>query len=544
MIFEYLTEKVLDEVINNFKAKFKESDLFRVYQSIDLGNLDTQNKALNESVPSLMKLRQYLYSEECRHFMEDIACIERGTLTDKIDCAVNCHDQGCHLLCHDDVIGTRKISYILYLTDPDPEWNDEDGGRLELYDNFEEIVKLKIKDDNDSKQSEIKRKVPGVIPVKTILPKFNAMAYFEVQPGVSFHSVQEVFCERPRLSIQGWYHANDTPKHLDEASLNQLKSNHDNEEENEEFIPIQNNIQAINLRKCDDDNTLTTEDINYLSKYINETYLKKESIDEIRNQFGEESSVQLRHFLNDEWETSVKSKVLRVDEEQNISRGKPPMDYSVGCDKDWKLVGPAHKQRFLEYIGDRSNDNDSCGSVLSFLKESLFQSPQFGRLLKSYTSLGPLGYRGKVRRFRPGLDYTVAHYGILTKTAVLDATMCFVRGSGKQTLGLNEDDEHDIVWQSDDKGGFECYIAADEEDEIEKEAADEYDDDDDTKLLSVSASNNTLSLVYRDPGTMRFVKYVGCRAPSSRWDISLEYELEDDSEQDEDDKHDIISPNE
>jgi Rps23 Pro-64 3,4-dihydroxylase Tpa1-like proline 4-hydroxylase len=28
----------------------------------------------------------------------------------------------CHLLCHDDVIGTRCVSYIIYLTDPDDEW--------------------------------------------------------------------------------------------------------------------------------------------------------------------------------------------------------------------------------------------------------------------------------------------------------------------------------------------------------------------------------------------------------------------------------------
>ena len=40
---------------------------------------------------------------------------------------------GCHLLCHDDVIGTRRVSYIIYLTDPDDEWEERDGGALELY---------------------------------------------------------------------------------------------------------------------------------------------------------------------------------------------------------------------------------------------------------------------------------------------------------------------------------------------------------------------------------------------------------------------------
>ncbi len=66
----------------------------------------------------------------------------------------------------------------------------------------------------------------------------------------------------------------------------------------------------------------------------------------------------------------------------------------------------------------------------------------------------------------------------------------------------------------------------------------EYDEEDDTKLLSVSASNNTLSIVYRDPGTMRFVKYVGAGAPSSRWDIAMEYEVDASDDADSSDEHD------
>ena len=51
-----------------------------------------------------------------------------GELIDKTDCSCNIYPQGGHLLCHDDVIGTRKVSYILYLTDPEREWESEDGG--------------------------------------------------------------------------------------------------------------------------------------------------------------------------------------------------------------------------------------------------------------------------------------------------------------------------------------------------------------------------------------------------------------------------------
>jgi hypothetical protein len=167
-----------------------------------------------------------------------------------------------------------------------------------------------------------------------------------------------------------------------------------------------------------------------------------------------------------------------------------------------------------------------------------------------------LGYRGRIRRFRPGRDYTVAHYGLLTERAVLDATLCFVKETDHPTLNHKTDNgtveteeappcefsEAMELWQSGECGGFECYIEADDDDEEdEKEEnddneakgnnhkkagpADEYNPDDDTELLNVSASNNTLSLVYRDPGTMRFIKYVSATAPSSRYDIAMEYDF-------------------
>lgn len=57
------------------------------------------------------------------------------------------------------------------------------------------------------------------------------------------------------------------------------------------------------------------------------------------------------------------------------------------------------------------------------------------------------------------------------------------------------------------------------------ESDDEEEGDASTSLLSVSACNNTLSLVMRDEGVMRFVKYVSAAAPGSRWDVAVEYEI-------------------
>ena len=50
--------------------------------------------------------------------------------------SVNSYRKGCHLLNHDDVIGTRRVSYILYMPVGDNNsrlWENEWGGALELY---------------------------------------------------------------------------------------------------------------------------------------------------------------------------------------------------------------------------------------------------------------------------------------------------------------------------------------------------------------------------------------------------------------------------
>lgn len=57
-------------------------------------------------------------------------------------------------------------------------------------------------------------------------------------------------------------------------------------------------------------------------------------------------------------------------------------------------------------------------------------------------------------------------------------------------------------------------------------------------MLNVSAAHNSLNLVLRDEGLMRFVKYVSASAPSSRWDVAMEYRPVDDSDDDDAGKND------
>jgi prolyl 3-hydroxylase /prolyl 3,4-dihydroxylase len=668
LLHEELAQQVQTQVKQHSHVNFKESDLFRVYQSIDLANLqpendeddnntqddakktmkekqdvdadndDDRNKIANNiidarKIPAILKLRRLLYSSEWRHFVERLMGLPVNTLTEQVDCAFNCHAPGCHLLCHDDVIGTRKVSYILYLTDPSVSspWTAADGGALELYGPATASSVATESDDNGMI-------VPATIPSKVYLPLWNHMAFFVVEPGVSFHAVQEVLGDRPRLSLQGWYHyhrrddgedvgdANDEGKKKRQrplATLEQLKQasgrggHKDGDDtpylgESSEgpFVPIvypetdeSENVApvataTVTAVEDEDDNSreLSLEDGNYLSKFLNPTYLTPQAMRDIRRRFEEDSSVQLRNFLTQTYIQEIDA-ARRAQENQEAAanqglimsmhdnptdlikyyqQGTTTSSSSSSQGEGWKLVGPSHKQRYLEYH-DSSTTKDSSttttttatmGEIMHELRRDLLEHYTFHRFLACLTNLSPpIAQRGRIRRFRKGLDYTVAHYGLLMDKPILDATLCFVEGKGMAAVAAgvenhaadvavdnikvddsDDDEPHeaDVIWESGDCGGFECYIEAEDEENgegngqsktnneafAEYKAAGDDEDEDDTKLLSVSASNNTLSLVYRDPGTMRFIKYVGSRAPSSRWDVAMEYLGEDDHDED------------
>lgn len=61
-----------------------------------------------------------------------------------------------------------------------------------------------------------------------------------------------------------------------------------------------------------------------------------------------------------------------------------------------------------------------------------------------------------------GLDYTVAHYGIITSAPRLDCVLTFVDDSSPEAAD---------GWQVGEVGGFEAYLLADEEEETAGAAA-------------------------------------------------------------------------
>lgn len=582
-----------EEITTNMKANFKETDLFKVFQTGDLAALDDK---LLAKMPNVLALRSAVYSAEFRDVVSRITgCTD---LTDRVDFSANVYANSCHLMCHDDVIGTRRVSFVIYLTDPDDPWVVTDGGAFEMFP-LEESSKVDRGPDFGGVQG-----IPESVPTACALPTYNTMMIFRVQPGRSYHAVQEVYSKhKPRLSISGWYHGPDPPKGADKASLQQIMTKGDDLRAFTPFVEAgaskdQTDVTSADKEDEEDEEVvLTKEDLAFLKQFINPQYLADSALEDINEQFCENSSLQLNDFLRQDLAVRIAKGMLKRDHAEGVGHGKPQLNYTLGttsaAGEGWQLVGPPHKRRHLLYsassavaqgelsqllppqgkAGKTFDDEAHLDRLLDTVRQKLFRSPVFAKYLQKVTSLKVLGYKDELRRFRAGLDYTVAHYGVLTKIPRLDATLCFVNDSQeveKSVLGASapplprgaagedgeEQDEYDPeeegdyyenLWESGDVGGFECYISADENAE-DAEAAEVYrsadlsknkngegedGDNPEDSLLSVSASNNVLSLVMRDEGIMKFIKYVSCNAPGSRWDITSEYEIvvpESDSE--------------
>ena len=152
------------------------------------------------------------------------------------------------------------------------------------------------------------------------------------------------------------------------------------------------------------------------------------------------------------------------------------------------------------------------GPLLQVLRQ-LMHSPPFVQLLAAYTGRAPSRCASEVRRFRPGLDYTLAHVGTLREEEVLEASFCFV----------NAAPEAMELWDSGEVGGFECFVAAANE---ELTAAEVYRADASSEgVTSIHAMYNSLNLCFRAGEAMKFVKFVSAAAPGSRWDVAAEYRL-------------------
>ncbi|KAF8709690.1 Oxoglutarate and iron-dependent oxygenase degradation C-term, partial [Rhizoctonia solani] len=546
-----LLKAVKDEILDNVRFTEKETDIYKVHQTGDLASLSYLTPEQQALFPSLLKLREALYSPDFRQFMRDVTGC--GPLSGKKqDMSVNSYRKGCHLLNHDDVIGTRRVSYILYMPLPLEEpWKPEWGGALELYP-------VKTLPDGSPE--------PECKPTKVVPPSWNQFIFFEIQPGRSFHSVEEVVVDeggsqRQRLSISGWFHRpqegeddydpEDVPK--EKSSLQQLSTS--------TKAQLQYDLGVLSSTE---ELMLSDNDKEYLSQFLNPIYLEARAIATLNAKFAEKSSLDLHMFLKETLAAELESGLKELDIKSNIAyrsdKQIPSHDYGSDL-PGWELAGPPHRLRYYRDTDELAGQS-GVGAIIHRLRTELFSSAAFRSWLAVVAQVIPIGYAVTARRFRPGLDYTLA--GANEDENRLD--VC---------LGLTPGAANEGGWDNENWGGWECYMApheGEDDPEIYKTAnaksksikaaseeatkaadpkgkgkakaepeSDDEDEDGDGTLLTVYPNFNHLVIALRDAGVLKFVKYVSASAPVSRWDISSEWEvamLGDDDDDDNDDEDD------
>ncbi|AMD20652.1 HDL092Wp [Eremothecium sinecaudum] len=543
----------------------KETDIYKVNQSGDLANLSGLNWDDLSRLPNLYKLREILYSEIYRDFIGYVAGAGKLSGT-KMDMSINTYTKGCHLLTHDDVIGSRRVSFILYLPDPDKKWKEHYGGGLRL---FPSIIKNIPHSDHSAK----------------LVPQFNQLAFFHVQPGFSFHDVEEVKVDKHRLSIQGWYHipqvgedgyvAGEEEEYVNSniSTLAQLESKllEDYEFPKAERIMLPQhqlkhldkvllaNSEHVSSNDAPHDGAiseqpfLTNEEFDYLAKYISEDYLTSDGLATLREKFTENSYLQLDSFLNED-KSKLFKKLIKHDE---LNKECPYKALEVK--RPWKTAIPPHKWRYM-YIDGKSHEafrtdadilhclnNEELPNfqlVRETMPEALttelelialvefFKTLTFKKYLILLTGLCPLTEQMLIRRFRPGHDFTLATQ--ISLNDLLKSTPGFIDAILEGTLSLTPSDG----WESGEIGGYELYMSNQDDEDLDRDVEDaavyKTDDTGDAVLINKPASWNSLCLVLRDQSVLQFVKYVSWSAKSSRWDISMQWDVKaaDDNDSD------------
>lgn len=579
--------------IQNLSFTPKETDIYKIHQSGDLANLDGLDDSSLKLLPSLLTLRDAMYSSDFREYLSTVT--DSGPLSGKkTDMAINVYTPGCHLLCHDDVIGSRRVSYILYLTDPDTPWKEEWGGALRLYP-----TQTYTEDDGEV------TKVPSPDYSVSIPPAFNQLSFFAVQPGESFHDVQEVYAEdeeidkekaggRARMAISGWYHIPQEGEDgyvegleerlADKSSLMQLQGKGDKYElPKSNFELYKKSAESsgdigLPTPSSQEDPALSEEDLNFLLKYIAPTYLTPDTLESVSGIFAEEFSLCLDTFLSHKFSDSVRDYI-----ESQESQTLPSESTEIEKTTSWAVARPPHKHHFLF---QKASSSERRESPLLDLLEDLLPSEAFQKWLSLATGQTIMSHNLLVRRFRRGRDYTLAT-GYEEHAPRIELCLSITPTSGwgddenaesekdtnKEVAVKEKDEAEEITTTADEPsvGGYLAYMAGEDEDDPDHdEGGSDHgvevpfdmstgarstraanpkkskqdpaiyqasgDDDEDGVLFSMPAGWNRLGVVLRDKGTMRFVKYVSRMAKGDRWDLVGEFDVLDDESDEEDDK--------
>ncbi|TGJ80208.1 hypothetical protein E0Z10_g8569 [Xylaria hypoxylon] len=588
VIHELIDDKLLRAVRNEIKDNVsftpKETDIYKIHQSGDLANLDGLGDESLSKLPSLLALRDAMYSQPFRDYVAHVTGC--GPLSGrKTDMAINVYTPGCYLLCHDDVIGSRKVSYILYLTDPDIPWKPEWGGALRLFP----VNTLEGKDGQVAHTP-----VPDVS--KVIPPAWNQLSFFAVQPGQSFHDVEEVYNAesgaqlvreggRVRMAISGWFHIPQIgeagyvegaeERNAKNSSLMQLQGNPDQYD-----VP---RPQPVPVKAKGEEKDFDESDLEFLLRFMAPTYLTPDTLEQVLEHFGDSSSITLPDLLGKKFAARLRTHLTA---QEKASKDLPEDSTKLEKETPWRVAKPPHKHRYL-YMqskpskekskkSDETNgkdkkereESDGSDNPIRELLDEFLPSPQFRHWLQMATGCKVESHDFLARRFRRGKDYTLAtghegkprlelNLGITptkgwgddneehddadeTEASSSRTNKKKTKKDGKGKVKANgekpERQEEDKGAEDEDAGevgGHEVYMAGDEGEDNEDAAIYKSGNGEDNILFFQAAAWNRMSLVLRDSGALRFIKYVSRRAKGDRWDISGTIEVEEEEEEEE-----------
>jgi hypothetical protein len=184
--------------------------------------------------------------------------------------------------------------------------------------------------------------------------------------------------------------------------------------------------------------------------------------------FVEESSLELHSFLCTKLADKLENGLHEVDAADGLDqdrKGRIPPHNAGMSSGAWTIKSPPHKWRYCvlkphvygppEEFTSQVKQSSSDETVRS-LQDELFPSNAFRAWLSIVSRLLPLKYAVEGRRFRPGLDYTLATSE--EKEARLDVVLGLTPDVGTNAKGeANEMDgeEEPRGWQAGEWGGWE-----------------------------------------------------------------------------------------
>ncbi|KAJ1658953.1 putative component of NuA3 histone acetyltransferase complex [Dispira simplex] len=224
-----------------------------------------------------------------------------------------------------------------------------------------------------------------------------------------------------------------------------------------------------------------------LDQFITPEYLRTDNIHVLQESFLDESTMELCNFLIPKVYQQLLQGLVTLSQTKN-------------------MVGPANVMRYIRHDHQLDNVTPEHPLHTAQVLQRVFASTEFATLLSQYTGLDSfITCTSEWRSFGPG-HYTLLHDSAIEPEGVDVVFSCPLPWQPPQSVTNAQDNDASTPnepssWDNSWQGGMH-YVA------------------DEQTLLTVTPASNTLTVVFRDEGTLRFVKYVNHRTQMTRTELS------------------------